>query len=57
MSYVLYDSYGVPQCDYEMIKFADWGELIDYIESTPELEDRIFKGYAAFQERNNDEDL
>lgn len=57
MSYILHDSYGVPQCGYEMIEFIDWGELIDYIESTPGLESRISEGYAILQERNNNEDL
>ena len=57
MSYILQDSYGVPQCGYEVLEFADCGELMDYIESTPGLEDRISEGYATLQERNNNEDL
>jgi hypothetical protein len=57
MTYILQDNYGMPQCGYDELEFADWGELIDHIESTPGLEDRLFEGYAFLQERNQNEDL
>lgn len=46
VGYELHDSYGAPQAGAEITKFDNYRELIEYIESNPDVQDRIDRGYA-----------
>lgn len=44
--YILQDSYGLPQCDCEEIKFKDRYELEKYLQKNPDVVERIKNCYA-----------
>lgn len=50
MRYQIHDTYGAPQCGCEIVEFASWWELEDYIENTEGLFERIKNGYAVIKE-------
>jgi hypothetical protein len=54
-SYELHDSYEAPQAGEEVLTFADWYELQDYLDENPDVEDRINNGYACIVECSNKE--
>lgn len=48
--YKLTDTYGVPQCTPEVLTFETWYELDEYLDSNPDVMDRIENGYAFISE-------
>ena len=52
MKYELQDTWGMPQCGCEVLTFDEFWELLEYIEETPGLEDRLSEGYALIIERS-----
>ena len=45
--YILQDSYGLPQCGCEEIKFKDRYELEAYLQENPDVVERIENSYAV----------
>lgn len=48
--YRLIDTYGAPQCTPEVITFDTWDELEEYVDSNPDVMDRLESGYAFIRE-------
>lgn len=48
--YIIEDTYGAPQAGVDVRKFATYEELEEYLESHPDVEERMTEGYAIIKE-------
>lgn len=48
--YKLIDTYETPHCTLEVLTFETWYELDEYLDSNPDVMDRIENGYAFITE-------
>lgn len=49
-AYKLEDTYGAPQAGVDVEYFATYEDLENYLEENPDVEDRIYEGYAIIKE-------
>lgn len=50
--YVIYDTWGIPQCGCEVLEFDEYYEAEIYIDNHPDLQIRMIEGYATFVEED-----